>query len=209
LVKNKDIVWKFWGKLRKSKEDKEEKMKKKTEAKKKTLIVHRQSSLRKKKTENYGKKEKTVQGKISTLRKSNFRKSVTQDNIFLQLNELKNTEETDGLNSARSDNEENPLRDCDLSNGFKRLKKRYQGLRLKNKILLTQEREQKKMRKERAQEIKKYFGAKASRKLMQGNLTKQEKLKRKLIKNRTAVPEIFATEYLSKRKLKELRAKNK
>ena len=112
-------------------------------------------------------------------------------------------------NKNSSSNKDGFLEDCQNSQGFLNLKKKYKGIRLKEKIINTQAVELDTIQKEREKEMKKFFGAKLANKLIQGNLTKEEKNKRAVKKKGTVMPQLFATEYISQRKLKELRAQQK
>ena len=108
-----------------------------------------------------------------------------------------------------SDYSDTDLRHCTMSEVFVRLKKKYEGLRLKNKIKFEREDEKRKAERKRVREIMRYFGVNASKKILHGSLTRQQKIKRKINRRMSSVPQYFASEFISKRKLKELRSKKK
>lgn len=101
------------------------------------------------------------------------------------------------------------LPECENSKGFEKLKKKFKGNRLKEKILNSKAEQITIMHQERANEMKKFFGKKLANQIMQGSLTKEHKIKRSVRKKGTVMPQLFATEYISQRKLKELRAQQK
>lgn len=101
------------------------------------------------------------------------------------------------------------LDECENSKEFEKLKKKYKGIRLKEKILSSKAEQITEMHQTRAKEMKKFFGKKLANQIMQGSLTKEHKTKRSMRKKGTVMPQLFATEYISQRKLKELRAQQK
>lgn len=142
-------------------------------------------------------------------RNSLFESKSAMKNIGRNSKFFKNLRIQEKIQRDKNKKKEGFLADCKDSNGFQKLKKKYKGLRTKDDLINNKAEKIQKMMREKQKKMEEYFGKKLTKKIIEGNLTKEQKNKRKAKKKGTTMPQLFATEYISHRKLKELRAQQK